>query len=257
MPKVTTERICLDGAVKGELSFKYDIQVNADGTFSEKLPADIVEKLKNAGISLGFNKQRRDGYFSDNTIDGLKSQVTAICKEYISRELVRETIVIAYQIRTTAAFCYTQDGDIVPNGGWVKGERVKWEQGTESHYASYPHPFSVSVYANPMIKREYVYRSGKEYVNYTNLSDNSLSEFTKEPFVVTGSLYWLSELTVQDKISGKSLIYVDYTPEIADFFVMVIKNMCKLSEALKNFVNPETLELEASRGFKELSNSIK
>ena len=82
MPKVTTETIHLDGAVKKELVFKYDISVGVDGVFATTLPKDVVEKLMDAGITLLHNRQKTRGYFYDNTIDGMKYGIYEMFREF-------------------------------------------------------------------------------------------------------------------------------------------------------------------------------
>lgn len=166
MGKMNTERIVMDGATKGELDFKLNVNVTKDGFFTAQLPEHIAELFASRGIELKTRlRGTPPGYYIDDTYDKLIKNVKKDCEAYVSRKLLRETIVIDYIIKTTCAYLVSEEGEIVPNGYWVKDRsnpKHDWRNGTEHQYAATPHPFGVEMYVRPMFKREYQYKSGKE-----------------------------------------------------------------------------------------------
>lgn len=238
MPKYKTERIILDGSIKKELDFKVDVYIDQDGFFTATLPVEITDLFKERGIKLTSNGRRngRLGFYSSATYFKLISDIEFSCKEYVSRELVRESIVIRYVIETTCTYLIDDEKQIVPNGHWVKGygdEGKNWREGTESQHAASPHPFGVRIYAKPFYKKEYRYKSGTEKTEYKNLYEDDCLE--SQPH-----LKWIAGVCSVREPKGE-VREIEYTEKTAYFFETFYKTLCSLNEKLKDFVDPESL----------------
>jgi hypothetical protein len=251
MPKFKTERITLDGAVKNELDFKIDVNITEAGHFTATLPEHIATMFKDHGIKVKTNGRRnaREGYYEAQTYFSLVEAIKHDCKEYVSREMIRETIVIRYIIQTTMSYLINKQGDIVPNGGydWMKGDYGKtddlsWRQGTISQNATDPHPYGIRIYCDPCWKREYRYRSGKEVIEYDNFREDDADK--NQP-----NLKWLAGLCSMKPPGGEAKKEIEYTEANAYFFVNFIKGLCKLNEMIKDFLEPDMLQLLINKNF--------
>lgn len=242
----------MDGAVEKEINFKCDISVSKDGTFSTMLPKDIAELFTNANVDLARNRLYNKGYISGSTIAEVTKAVKELCQEYLSRELVSETIILKYGIETRAAYCLGSDGDIYPNGRFkaaciydteYKGSSyANWRNGTVSQNATSPNNYGVLVYVHPYNKMVYKYKSGKLKTEYSrvNMDDDS------DPV-----LHWLANLTVIDP-KGLPIKEINYTPNVGSVFINMIKSMCLLNEKIKDFLDPDSILLLANSETKRL-----
>lgn len=251
MAKIGIERIIVheDSTVSRDnretVDFKYSIDVSTKGVFSTMLPEHIVNAFKEANIPIHKNRLNKEGYLSDITLDALKKQVLQLCQEFLSRELIRETLIIKYGIRTTAAYCLDENEGIVPNGRWVKNGEYQWKQGTENQNASSPHPFGLMVYAKPFKKMTYKYKSGNEKDELTPCNENS-DDSENRP-----NLHWLSAICSMSH-TGLSIQEIIYTEEVAAVFVNMIKSICAVNERVKDFISPEQILLVAQSNQKLL-----
>jgi hypothetical protein len=238
MPKVITERCVLDGAEEKQLDFRYDIYVSAEGLFSTTLPKHIVALFQDANVGLKKNRIGNEGYLSANTMPELKAKVIALGKEYLSRDLVSEKIIIRYSIQTTCSYVLDAEGNIHPNGYGVPGFNTTafFKEGTLTQHATERHPFGILIYAQPFWRREYAYRSGNHKTEYERLSD-SRSLMEGKP-----ALTWLNRVTSIAPPRGELLKEIDYTEPVAAFFVSLLVSMCKLNERIKDFLDPESIQ---------------
>lgn len=239
MPKYKTERIILDGAEKKELDFKIDVFINEDGFFTATLPDQIASLFKEKGIVLKTNGRRdgRLGFYKEAKYFDLIESIKFSCKEYVSRELIKTSIVIRYSIETTCAYLIDEkNNEIVPNGRWVSDFQKEngsfWREGTESQHASAPHPFGVRMYAKPFHKLEYRYKSGKETVEYKAVDEYYCTEC--QP-----NLKWIAAIC--SAMPTRTIHEIPYTEKSALFFVMFYKTICGLNEKLKDFIEPDNL----------------
>lgn len=250
MPKFKTERITLDGSERNELDFKIDVNITEGGMFTTTLPEKIMLLFKDAGISLHTNGRRngKQGYYQEATYKDLIEAVKHDCKDYVSREMISQKMVIQYVIETSCAYLINKKGEIVPNGNWIedgdygKTEELSWREGTLSQNASSPHPYGVRIYCEPVWKRTYRYRSLKERIEYDRIRDTDFDR-KKCP-----NLFWLIGLCSMRPPHGK-MQEIEYTEQAAFFFVNFVKTICKLNEMLKQFVEPEMLQELIDRKF--------
>ena len=235
MPKITTERI-----KKESLAFSYDVYADKEGFFTTTLPQEVVEKLRAANIDLNTNRLGNYGHFSNNTLDGLKQEVRNVVDEFFSRKLTCRKIVIRYVIQTTCAYCIDTDGTIVPNGNWTKREGYSWKNGTISTDATNRHPFGIQVYAQPYVREDYAYKSGMKKTEYILMcyADESIEKIIEKGYF----LRWLADIPCQDVPEGtRNPMEMDYTEEVAAFFVNLISSICKLNEKIKDKLDPKSI----------------
>lgn len=219
------------------ISFKYSIDVSTKGVFSTMLPADVIEKFKQSNIELHKNRVDKEGYLCANTFDELKKRVESLCQEYLSRELISETIILKYGIKTQASYCVSTEGEIVPNAQsqWIKGERTPatdWRNGTVTQHASSPLPFGIMVYVKPYFKQVYKYASGQLKEELSPVYD-SFPDKENQP-----NLHWLTAICSMSP-KDLSIQEIPYTEEVAAVFVNMVKAICSVNERVKDFTSPE------------------
>lgn len=250
MPKLSTERIRLNGAVENEIDFKFDISVSKEGVFSTMIPKDVVELFTNANVDLNKNRLYNKGYVTGATPKEVCDNVKSICQEYLSRELISESIVLKYGIETRAAYCLGTDGEIYPNGcfkeaikkddGYSNGGYANWKNGTVDINATHKNNFGVLVYVTPLNKLVYKYRSGKTKEEYVSIHEH-------ENEVIN----WLANLTCIAP-NGLKIKEIEFTYNIGMVFINMIKSLCRLNEQIKDFLEPDGIRLIANSEMKKL-----
>ena len=194
MAKLCTERIHADaekGSSDGSISIKFDIFVNKSGEFTTTLPKEIVDQLEAAQIFLQTtNRMGTKGFLTSSTKDGLIKKVSELAKEYVSRELVSEKLVIRYAIETKMSYQLSKEGKVLPNGAFIDG--TGWRSGTIGTNATNRAPYGLKVYAGVFAKKDWKYKSG---IIKTTLDgfwgSNSISQTREE----APNLHWLANLT--------------------------------------------------------------
>lgn len=253
MPKVKTESFSFDGSISKELQFKTDIFVDKEGTFSTTLPKDIVELFKEANIDLSTNRMGNAGYLSDTKYDGLIKQISDIGKEYLSRTLTSEKIVLSYIIQTACSYCIDDNKNIVPNGAYIKDFVKGWKGGTLETNATNHHAYGLQVYIRPCVRKDYLYKSGKTKIEYETIS--KAFNYSDDVFKDKPNLKWLNCLIGMDIPSGNynsETKEIEYTEATAGFFVNMITSICMMNERIKDFLEPEAILKIANSGFKLL-----
>lgn len=247
MAKLRTTKLSFDGIERGELEFSIDVYVNTDGEFTTTLPKEIAEQFEEAGLNLIKNRSRNKGFFSASTYDDLISQVKDTAKEYMSRELISEKIVIRYVIQTTCTYCLDPNGHVVPNGSfeWTQTDNYLWKEGTLTQNASSPRPFGFQVYCKPYTRRDYKYRSGKKRTEYDLWVPFGSSQAEKGQYY----LHWLESIASMEEPEG-GVKEIEYTENIARFFVEMVKSICALNEKIKDFLEPDSIKMIAETGRK-------
>lgn len=243
MAKLCTEKVFVEterGVLDGSLLIKFDINVNQSGEFTTTLPKEIVEQLENAQIIMLPNRAGNKGYLHSNTKDGLIKQVSELAKEYVSRELVSEKIVLKYSIETQMSYQLTKDGEVVPNG--AIGNGTGWKGGTKSTDATHRAPYGLRVYVSAFKKREWKYKSGTTKITLEQYWGSNDIDLT---ILEAPNLYWIANLTTISHKNESSfsdamnIKEMDYTEQNAKFFVDLISALCLLNERILPIVKDE------------------
>lgn len=252
MPKVKSEYIRVGHESDHEFikfRFSVDININSKGVFYAYVPDKIFERIQYGNVKFDPSLTKgRQGCFSGSTIQEVIGKIKEACKEASSREQVSETIVIKYAIRTACTYCISHDGDIAPNGQyfWTGTDNYVWKEGTVHQHATAPHPFGFEMYAKPFWKREYLYCNGRTSIEYEPVWDmHDKSE-----------LYYLSYLTAVCSVTvPKETVVqeIEYTEDIARFFVETYKSLCILNERIKGFLDPDGIRQIAATKLRMLN----
>lgn len=226
--------------------FDTPVSVTKDGMFTTTLPREAAETLESYGPKLDVNRAGRSGFFSADTLEGLRRKIEKAVDEAISKELVEDKLVIKYSVTTKCSYAIDTDGEIIPNGCWRKDpvERGKeyetdWRKGNSNDPSGDNLP-SVSVFARVFHKKTYAYRSGKTIQQL---------EFYR-PKIKDGrgsSIDWINSLcniSSSDNSFGHKNDYthtpeVDATEENAAMFIRLFKLIFQCNELFKEMNNPE------------------
>lgn len=253
MPKVKSEFIRVGHESDPEFvkfRFSVDININAKGVFYAYMPDAILQRMQYGNVKFDTPlKKGREGCFSGSTIDGVVDKIKKACEEASSRKQISETIVIKYAIKTTCTYCISEN-DIVPNGAWVKGGNYDWKEGTISQHATNSHPFGFEMYAKPFYKREYLYCNGRVSTEYEWVSNDF--ENREEQFYLS----WLIGVCSVSVPSQTEVQEIEYTEDIARFFVETYKSLCLLNERIKGFLHPDGIRQIAASKIKMLLNQF-
>ena len=252
MTKFKTEQITV-GKEGKNLQFNIEININKDGSFVTTLPKNIMELFKNANIDMRHNRCGTDGYFSEPTYDGLIKEVKEATLEYFSREMTGEKIIIQYAIQTQCSYALNIVGDVVPNPSeeWTKmkypdNPKNRWKEGTIPINAMSRKPFGLLVYVRPLIKREYKYRSGETKAEYTGIRCDE-TEMAKTALEKGYFLSWLNDVPCISIPEEAKIKEIDYSENVCEFFVNMIKSICVLNEKIKDFLEPDSIKLIAEQ----------
>jgi len=261
MAKLKTQRISVDGVERGELQFKIDINVGKDGTFTTTLPKDIATLFDAAGVKMQRNNLGNLGYFAHSTCDGLEQKVKEAAAEYMSREMTSERIIIKYCIKTRCSYAMKKNGEICPNPseewtgmGYGIGEDHDpfnfWRLGNVNINATNNSSFGFQIYAQPFVRRDYKYKSGKTKTEYTRMQygGSVADEALKNGYY----LRWLQSVPCISMPDGADEEELDYSENVCEFFVTMIKSICNLNEKIKDFLKPEAIQMIADKKMKLL-----
>jgi len=265
MAKVSTEKMRLDDDDKASI-FKFDVNVSKDGIFSTTLPKDVVKILKDANVSVHKNQLGNEGYITSSTHSGLIQAVKDVLAEYKSRELICEKIVLRYVIQTQCSYAKDKEGNICPNPSkeWSgmeygmhdfnnKNPENVWFEGNVTIDSTKNRPFGFLIYAKPFVKRDYQYKSGKQKTEYSSMGfggDVAANALEKGYY-----LRWLNAvpcIAPPDGFRGLKGEEMDYTENLAKFFVEMIISICKLNDRIKDFLTPDKIKEIAENGQKLL-----
>jgi hypothetical protein len=204
------------------------------------LTKDIVEQLESAQIYLQTNRLGNKGYFCSATKDGLVKQISDLAKEYVSRELISEKLVIRYSIETQMSYQLTNEGRVVPNGYYKDG--TGWRGGTKEIDATHTAPYGIKIYAGIFTRQDWRYRGCSIKTTLTNHwgSSNLPHKIQDAP-----NLHWIANLTTistKENFWGYSEMEVKempYTEQNAKFFVDLISALCLLNEKILPIIKDE------------------
>lgn len=228
--------------------FDTPVSVTKDGMFTTTLPKDVAEQLESYGPKLEVNRAGRAGFFSSDTLEGLRREVEKTVSEAISRELVEDKLVIKYRVTTRCSYVVDSDGEIIPNGYWQKEDADRERTTADWHEGNANDPFrgdlpTVSVYARVFHKRTYAYKSGRTI--------EKLEPYNPEIHKGRGkSIDWINSIV--DIRSSSSEFHDDekrisYMPEVeateenAAIFVKLFKLIFQCNEMFKGLNNPEVM----------------
>ena len=225
--------------------FDTPVSVTKDGMFTTTLPKQAADLLESYGPKLDVNRARRAGFFSADTLEGLRREVESAVKEAISKELIEDRLVIKYRVVTKGSYALDTDGEIIPNGYWIKDqeERSKsystnWREGNVNN-ATWGVTPTVSVFAKVFHKKTYSYRSGRTI--------EKLEPYRPEIHNGRGkSIDWINSLCQirmndhwGDKEDYTQVPEIDATEENAEMFVKLFKLIFQCNELFKEMNNPE------------------
>ena len=226
--------------------FDTPVSVTKDGMFTTTLSKNVAEELESYGPKLEVNRAGRAGFFSADTLEGLRRKIEKAVDEAISKELVEDKLVIKYSVTTKCSYAIDTDGEIIPNGYWQKDpiQRMK-DYGTDWRKGNSNDPFrgnlpSVSVFARVFHKKTYAYRSGKT-IQQLEIYRPEIKNGRG------GSIDWINSLcniSPSDNSFGHKEDYthtpeVDATEENAAMFVKLFKLIFQCNELFKDLNNPE------------------
>ena len=233
------------------------VTVTKEGLFTTTLPDESAKILLDFGMDLKLNRAGRSGFFSSDTLEGLRKQIEKVAMEAISRELIEDKLVIKYQVITKGHYVLDDDKEIIPNGYWVKKKTDdnfcdKWREGN-SNCAFHGDMPTISVFARVFHKRTYSYKSGKLL--------HTLEMYHPKQNGRGNSLDWINSLcNIAPDHFGNKPDYdrfpeVDATEENAAMFVKLFTFIFQANELLKEMQNPEyLLAYIAANQKKELEN---
>ena len=230
------------------MSVTVAVNVTKDGLFTTTLSKEALTKIRSHGIELPTNRLGNEGYFNSTTLSDLEGQIREVLKRCLSYKVVEETPVIKYQLETLCSFAYDKNRDIIPNLSkeWTKGcEDVKWMDGTSYLNALNAKPFGFSVYAKPFLKRVIEYGDRETKIEYERLSTEG------ETYT-----HWLNCVTCMSYNKFKPVMEVECNEHTSKLFVDIIKSVCKISEQVKSFANPEQIKAIAELNGPLLPNHI-
>lgn len=231
------------------IQFRTPVNVTKEGLFTTTLPNEAYNAIGAYGMSLRNNRFGKPGYFEDTTLEGLQKQIDDLVREALSRTLVEDKTVIKYCVKTRAAYVVDDDGEIIPNGYWRKnrtpGEQFEsnWREGNDNHMFGFTP--SLSVYAKPFRKKRYVYKSGKEYTEYTPYEStkwsrgSSVDWLASQVNVVLDDRFGPFASEKDRKRALQNLPEIDATEENAAFFVKMITFIDKANELFGQLNDPQ------------------
>lgn len=242
MAKIGTELFFIHNEERSDkLTFRHDISVSKDGTFSTMLPKDIIEKLKSVKINVHRNRLSNEGYLSSNTLEGLKKEVNEVCSQYFKSQVIEKKIVIIYSITTLCSYGMSGN-DFIPNLSSEFNPTSQWKDGTAKLYATNRSPFGILVAVEIVERRTISYPNGNTaYVDHSARESGLIREKEKEDY----NLKWLNGINSMSFNRGWYGIKeseIDYSPEATSFFVNLITSIFRLNEKIMPFLDSDGIK---------------
>lgn len=236
----------------GDASIKFDVNINTDGLFTTNLDKEIGARLYEAKAkNLRQNNQHQWRFYSDETFDGLITKIDDDMTDLVSAKVDEEKLVIKYDISTAVTYVKL-DEDFVPNGCYANREDWQFENGTTELHATKRQPYGFSFFVRPYLKTTYKYRSGRTRIEYGSIwgyinESHHSGPGQDHPHY---NLIWLTHLVGMSSdaspfSNGKpdGLNEIDYTEQAAEFFVNMVKFLININERVKDFIEPEKIQL--------------
>ena len=209
------------------------VDVNAAGLFTTTLSEEDAKIISSYGVDLRQNRAGRLGFFKNETMAGLIGDIRSVLRECLNYKVISQEPVIKYNFDTTCAYCvHNQTGDIVPNGRFTGDGGYVWKEGTSQFLSSYfeKRGYGIKIAARPLIKRIVEYGNGKQKTFYDY----------KEDWEKGSNMEWLNELPEKLKPENYQK-EIEGTEENARFFVMIIKQICRINEQICDIIKNDKL----------------
>ena len=241
MARLKTEQLLVRNRESGEsVQIKTVIYVDTEGKFTTTLPEDMVEYLKFRGVSTGTNRRGTPGFYKADTLGALCQKIREVFTLAMSMILIDESIVIRYNLNTNITYCLSEGmtGEVVPNGGWVKGE-TNWFTGSTGHKPNWADKlYGLDLYVDVKAKNTYKLNSGKEVIKYEEVNTGK-SHLSGDPGKdsPTYHLEWIKGCRGM-KCERATLKEVVYTEQRAKVFVDMIKGIAKIAQSLDFMQDP-------------------
>ena len=233
--------------VDGEkIVFNTTVNVTKEGLFTTTLPKEATDLLESYGPKLDLNRVGRAGFFSSDTLEGLRREIEKTIEEAVSKELIEDKLIIKYSITTAGHYALDTDGEIIPNGCWRKDpeERKKefgtnWREGNSKGSTMYGTCPSVSVFARVFHKKTYAYRSGRTiqqletYYPETKDGRGKAIDWINSLCNISSTRQW------NGKEDFSNTPEIDATEENAEMLVQLFKLVFQCNELFKEMNNPE------------------
>lgn len=232
MAKIRKEVIAhADGDKDTFIRIIVDVNINADGQFTTTISKDDAELIESYGIELENNRVGRSGFFQSDTMAGLIGKIYDVLKDCLNYKVVSQEPVILYNFDTVCSYCLNnQTGDIVPNGYFVGEGDFKWKSGTKEKFGWDERGYAMSIAVKPRIKRTVEYGNGKQKIFYDAKNDWEKGSYME----------WLNGLP--DKMWDRNYAKeIAGTEENARFFVLVIKQICRINEQIGDILKQDKL----------------
>ena len=251
MPKFLTKHFTFtDPSERKEgdsLQFSCDVQISSKGHFYTYLPIGITEAFEQVGIKTTFNyKTNKPGFVEADTFAGLEAIIETYGKEYISKEIISQTVKIEYSIETSCHYVLDENGCFGPNGYYVSDKTRTdsyWREGTIKSFASDAVVYGLQIYAKPFVETVYQYKSGKIYQK----KEFNSSRFT-EGLKLGENGKWLQAIVRQRKPTDGKIQEVEYDEQVAGFFRSFFESLFQMNEKIKGNFTPENVkQIAASR----------
>lgn len=229
------------------------VSVTQEGMFVTTLPKPAVDNILEYGISLNSNRLGNPGYFEAKTLEDLEKQIKSTISEAMSRTLVEDNLVIKYRLTIGCHYIKDADGELLPNGYWVKNHddfdagRAKWIDGNDDIGYANQADTMLKIWAHVYHRRKYAYASGKEIIRYEEYKPHERMGEEKT------NIDWINSI-VHKPIER----YLDNIPEIeaternALFFVKMYQLVFKANEMLKDLNEPEILKEVLEKGMPKM-----
>lgn len=239
MPKFKTEKFFFYDQQERQdsdvLTFSIDVNISAKGVFYTNLKPEIVEKFEAVGIDTCIAESRnKSGYYEANTYGDLKAIIIKLGEQYVSKEIISQTLKIEYSIETQCNYAF-ENGEVFPNGYYIENGETGdyWRNGTIKDTFSSPSVYGFQIYAQPFNEVVYKYPSGKTFKKklYHPNDLSGLGENGK----------WLRAIIRQRKPVGGILREIEYSEDIAGFFRSLFEWLFRLNERIKNMVEPDLI----------------
>lgn len=235
-------------------TFRVSVGVDKSGIFTATLPKEIADMLMSAGIVLRQNQLGNYGYFKAESLAVITQQIEVIVSEYNRKELIESKIVLRYIFQGPAHYAMSPDGDFYPTASSEWCGKGVLEHAAPVGYARTDggsfDSFGVLVFCRPFLKQMWRYPSGLEKTVYHSLSSNEARGVSPKAFEKDRALEWLDNLLLNRDLRYRheGVCDIDYTPEVAAFFVGVFKSIFRMIESIRDKVSPEAVQQISKSG---------
>lgn len=223
-----------DGEVLSNEDGSFIFILNIHGKYLTSLYASLAERTGlniSDNLAACNNEIERYRLATDSEkqrmIKALKKSKNPKAKEYLKRFFGIEERP-KYKFKPFDKVLVRDEDDKEWTGG---DENGKWRDGTSSLDALNTQPFGFSVYAKPFLKRVIEYGNGETKVEYGRLNTE------KGTYA-----HWLNYVTCISYNRHKPVMEVECNECTSKLFVDMIKSICKISEQIKSFINPEQIK---------------